>query len=64
LRATRAGAAAAAGSLRGGNVLLVTIDTLRRDRLGAYGAARGLTPTLDRLSAAACATPRRCRTRR
>ena len=38
------------GSLRGGNVLLVTIDTLRRDRLGAYGAARGLTPTLDRLS--------------
>jgi arylsulfatase A-like enzyme/Flp pilus assembly protein TadD len=40
------------GSLRGGNVLLVTIDTLRRDRLGAYGAARGLTPTLDRLSAA------------
>jgi len=39
------------GSLRGGNVLLVTIDTLRRDRIGAYGAARGLTPTLDRLSA-------------
>ena len=39
------------GSLRGGNVLLVTIDTLRRDRLGAYGAVRGLTPTLDRLSA-------------
>ena len=38
------------GGLRGGNVLLVTIDTLRRDRLGAYGAARGLTPTLDRLS--------------
>jgi len=38
------------GSLRGGNVLLVTIDTLRRDRVGAYGAARGLTPTLDRLA--------------
>jgi arylsulfatase A-like enzyme/Flp pilus assembly protein TadD len=38
------------GSLRGGSVLLVTIDTLRRDRVGAYGAARGLTATLDRLS--------------
>ena len=38
------------GGLRGGNVLLVTIDTLRRDRVGAYGTARGLTPTLDRLS--------------
>jgi arylsulfatase A-like enzyme/tetratricopeptide (TPR) repeat protein len=37
--------------VRGGNVLLVTIDTLRRDRLGAYGNANGLTPTLDRLSA-------------
>ncbi len=39
------------GHLRGGNVLLVTIDTLRRDRLGAYGSAKGLTPTLDRLAA-------------
>jgi len=38
------------GQVRGGNVLLVTIDTLRRDRLGAYGATSGLTPTLDRLS--------------
>jgi arylsulfatase A-like enzyme/Flp pilus assembly protein TadD len=38
------------GRLRGGNVLLVTIDTLRRDRLGAYGNGRGLTPTLDRLA--------------
>ena len=38
------------GHLRGGNVLLVTIDTLRRDRLGAYGNGRGLTPTLDRLA--------------
>ena len=40
------------GALRGANVLLVTIDTLRRDRLGAYGSAAGLTPTLDRLAAA------------
>ncbi len=39
------------GSLRGANVLLVTVDTLRRDRLGAYGATGGLTPTLDRLAA-------------
>jgi arylsulfatase A-like enzyme/Flp pilus assembly protein TadD len=39
-----------AGQLRGANVLLVTIDTLRRDRLGAYGGAGGLTPTLDRLA--------------
>ena len=38
------------GALRGANVLLVTIDTLRRDRLGAYGSASGLTPTLDRLA--------------
>jgi arylsulfatase A-like enzyme/Flp pilus assembly protein TadD len=37
--------------LRGANVLLVTIDTLRRDRLGAYGNASGLTPSLDRLAA-------------
>src|SRR5262245_51042847 len=37
------------------NVVLVTIDTLRADRLGCYGAAaRGeggsVTPNLDRLS--------------
>ncbi len=40
-----------AGALRGYNVLLVTIDTLRADRVGAYGSAAGLTPTLDRLAA-------------
>jgi arylsulfatase A-like enzyme/Flp pilus assembly protein TadD len=39
------------GVARGHNVLLVTIDTLRRDRLGAYGSTKGLTPTLDRLCA-------------
>ncbi|MEP7116435.1 MAG: sulfatase-like hydrolase/transferase [Acidobacteriota bacterium] len=32
------------------NVLLVTIDTLRADRVGAYGNRQGLTPTLDRLA--------------
>jgi arylsulfatase A-like enzyme/tetratricopeptide (TPR) repeat protein len=34
-----------------GNVLLVTIDTLRADRVGAYGGPAGVTPTLDRLAA-------------
>lgn len=41
----------AAGAARGANVLLVTIDTLRRDRVGAYGGARGLTPAIDALAA-------------
>jgi arylsulfatase A-like enzyme/Tfp pilus assembly protein PilF len=37
-------------ALRRANVLLVTIDTLRADRVGAYGSRSGLTPTLDRLA--------------
>jgi len=32
-------------------VLLVVIDTLRADRLGAYGSTRDLTPFLDELAA-------------
>jgi arylsulfatase A-like enzyme/Flp pilus assembly protein TadD len=40
------------GELRRANVLLVTIDTLRRDRVGAYGNDRGLTPALDSAAAA------------
>ncbi|MEZ5415941.1 MAG: sulfatase-like hydrolase/transferase [Vicinamibacterales bacterium] len=40
-----------AGASRAQNVLLVTIDTLRQDRVGAYGHGGGLTPTLDQLSA-------------
>ncbi len=28
-------------------IVLITIDTLRADRLGSYGSSRGLTPTLD-----------------
>ena len=32
------------------NVLLVTLDTLRADRVGAYGSRRGLTPNLDGLA--------------
>ena len=39
-----------AGVLHGANVLLVTIDTLRADHLGAYGNRLGLTPTLDRFA--------------
>ena len=39
-----------AGALRGYNVLLITIDTLRADRVGAYGNPTGLTPTIDRLA--------------
>jgi arylsulfatase A-like enzyme len=37
----------AAGALRGWNVLLITVDTLRADRVGAYGSGKGLTPTID-----------------
>ena len=33
------------------NVLLITIDTLRADSVGAYGNTRVATPMLDRLSA-------------
>ena len=32
-------------------LLLITADTLRADRLGAYGSTRGLTPQLDALAA-------------
>jgi len=32
------------------NVLLVTVDTLRADRLGCYGHARDTSPALDRLA--------------
>jgi arylsulfatase A-like enzyme len=31
-------------------VLLISIDTLRADRVGVYGGAEGVTPTLDRLA--------------
>src|SRR4029079_11649590 len=33
------------------NLLLITIDTLRADHVGAYGATSGATPTLDALAA-------------
>lgn len=34
----------------GENLLIITIDTLRADRLGAYGYAAGATPHFDRLA--------------
>jgi arylsulfatase A-like enzyme/Tfp pilus assembly protein PilF len=40
----------AAGPAVAPNVVLVTIDTLRADRLGCYGYARAVTPTLDGLA--------------
>jgi choline-sulfatase len=39
-----------ARSCSGCNVLLITIDTLRVDRVGAFGGPVGLTPNLDRLA--------------
>ncbi|HMB55487.1 MAG TPA: sulfatase, partial [Thermoanaerobaculia bacterium] len=35
-----------------GSVLLITLDTTRADRLGAYGSSSARTPTLDNLAAA------------
>ena len=36
-------------SARGFNLLLITLDTTRADRIGAYGYPRALTPNLDEL---------------
>src|SRR5262245_33288463 len=33
------------------NVLLITVDTLRADAIGAYGQPGGITPVVDRLAA-------------
>ncbi|MGE3345706.1 MAG: alkaline phosphatase family protein, partial [Vicinamibacterales bacterium] len=40
-----------AGLARPRNVVLITLDTLRADHIGAYGAAHVRTPHLDRLAA-------------
>ena len=32
------------------NVLIITVDTLRADRVGCYGYAGGLTPNVDALA--------------
>src|SRR5262245_58641206 len=42
------------------NVLLITLDTTRADRLGCYGYAPALTPTLDALAAAGVLFERAC----
>lgn len=39
------------GDLRGKNVLLVIVDTLRADHLGCYGYARRTSPRIDGLAA-------------
>ena len=44
------GDAGALRGLRGANVLLVTLDTTRADRIGCYGHAGAETPTLDGLA--------------
>ena len=40
------------GRGEGPNVLLITLDTTRADRIGAYGWSRGRTPNIDALAAA------------
>jgi len=40
----------AASSLQPPNILLITIDTVRADHVGAYGSTKGATPTIDRLA--------------
>ena len=40
-----------APSRRQPNILIVSIDTLRADRLGSYGHAHAQTPVLDALAA-------------
>jgi len=44
-------AAKLAAGAPGQSVLLITVDTLRADRLGCYEAGRGPTPAIDRLAA-------------
>ncbi len=54
MRLLAAGAALAAAACAPGprpNLLVVTLDTTRADRLGCYGCAAARTPTLDRLAA-------------
>src|SRR5688500_4577551 len=40
----------AARPLRNANILVVTLDTTRADRIGAYGYEKASTPNLDRLA--------------
>ncbi len=41
---------ASGGEERRRNVILISLDTLRADRLGVYGNPDGLTPNLDRMA--------------
>jgi len=41
------------GSYPGRNILVISVDTLRADRLGAYGYARRTSPAIDALAAQA-----------
>jgi arylsulfatase A-like enzyme/Flp pilus assembly protein TadD len=52
--AGRTAAQSRAAAPPGPNILLVTIDTLRADRVGAYGARTPATPVMDRLAADGC----------
>jgi arylsulfatase A-like enzyme/Tfp pilus assembly protein PilF len=52
-RAVPATTTSAAVVETGRPIVLITIDTLRADRLGAYGSTRGLTPVLDRFASGA-----------
>lgn len=47
---TTAAAAADSGAFKGKSVVLVSIDTLRADHLGAYGYRRPTSPRLDALA--------------
>src|SRR5262249_4463189 len=44
------GTGSAAQLAHRGPIILVTIDTLRSDRVGLCGSTRGLTPNIDRLA--------------
>jgi arylsulfatase A-like enzyme len=50
LEPARQAAAEKSLDLRGRDILLVTIDALRADHVGAYGYGRPTTPNLDRLA--------------
>jgi arylsulfatase A-like enzyme/Flp pilus assembly protein TadD len=51
-RRLRLGISPSAQREPGLNVLLITIDTLRADAVGAYGQTGGVTPSIDALAAA------------
>jgi arylsulfatase A-like enzyme/Flp pilus assembly protein TadD len=48
--ATSSVAVAAAGAAVPPNIVLITLDTTRADRMGFLGSTRGLTPNLDKLA--------------